>query len=221
MFETDERGRIYYVASHIGDLAEMLGCRVVAIHKDGALGEREGIITSVKCHHSARLWEVTFKGDTPTLNLVGDEWKNYEWRVFDDRVTCKNCDTEGAHTHFIRPIGERLRRFSVCQTCDYWFNMIGETWADDQWEGQQVLRVDGRHYTVGSVEKGRGHGGRTFEYVLLNDETETVHVSRNLWSQSEIPERFRYWLPDNARFIPEDPTPTYAKLGLTSKANNA
>lgn len=129
MFQRDDQDRIYYVARHIGDLVEMVGCRINAVHS-GSLGEREGLISFVKYHARARLWEVAFQGDTPTLNLLGDEHKKYEWRVFDDRIKCSYCGASDVHTHFVAPIGERMRRFKVCYKCDAWLNIIGSTWKD-------------------------------------------------------------------------------------------
>lgn len=47
----------------------------------------------------------------------------------------------------------------------------------------------------------RGFGGRLFKYTLLNDPTNKVHRTTNLWLQGDVPESHRAQLPDNARWV--------------------
>lgn len=127
MFERDEQGRMYSVLNGVDDLSGFVGCRISAVHC-GNLDVREGVLAFAKYHESAKLWEVAFKGDVPTLNMIDGTWRQREWRVIDERIQCTYCGAQNASPYFVPPIGERMRKFSVCFTCDTWLNVICEEW---------------------------------------------------------------------------------------------
>lgn len=71
---------------------------------------------------------------------------------------------------------------------------------------RNVLRCGGHHYVVrtfGVRRDGqvRGFGGRVFRWVFLDDPTETVHESNDLFTQGAIPSAFRDALPDNVKWV--------------------
>lgn len=66
------------------------------------------------------------------------------------------------------------------------------------------LIVDGTCFSVGPVNDGsriRGFGGSLFKWVWLDDPTEAVQRSTNVWYNGVIPESHRSQLPDNARWV--------------------
>lgn len=62
-----------------------------------------------------------------------------------------------------------------------------------------AVRADGHHYYISKDDPGgfQGFGGREWKILFLDGRKV---VSRNLWSQGEIPPAMRDKLPDNARF---------------------
>jgi hypothetical protein len=83
-----------------------------------------------------------------------------------------------------------------CFDCSFWLEKITMPEED---ENRRVI-VAGQHYMVGANTSGpRGFGGS--KYTIHFNDGRTVETC-NLWYQGEIPEKFRAWLPDNARFIP-------------------
>jgi hypothetical protein len=83
---------------------------------------------------------------------------------------------------------------SLCNLCRFWTDKLA--WKDHP----DVARIGGRHYVIGpadALECDRGsHGQR---YVIRFADGRRVETF-NLWTQGEIPERFRARLPDNATF---------------------
>lgn len=66
-------------------------------------------------------------------------------------------------------------------------------------DDENVARIGGGHYRIGDEHAyERGFGG-TIYFIKFND-GRLVRTS-NLWSQGEIPEPLRPWLPDNAEFV--------------------
>ncbi|GGQ35264.1 hypothetical protein [Streptomyces griseomycini] len=120
--------------------------------------------------------------------------------VFDRKL----CPGKGS-TAEIAGVGERMARWRVCRSCDFWLTCIGYRQLGDQDpDGRRVLRVDGRHHMTWTQEQGRppetGYTSRADRpYVLL--EGETVRNARWLWLMGTIPDRFSEQLPDNARFL--------------------
>ncbi len=81
-----------------------------------------------------------------------------------------------------------------CFDCSFWLKKITMPEED---ENRRVI-VTGQHYMMGANTSGpKGFAGRRFA-IHFND-GRTVETC-NLWFQGEIPEKFRAWLPDNARF---------------------
>lgn len=72
---------------------------------------------------------------------------------------------------------------------------------------KNVLRHGGRHYTVrtrGTMKIGNflGHGGRLFRWYFLDDPERVIQESNDVFTQGDIPARFRDALPDNVGFVP-------------------
>lgn len=86
----------------------------------------------------------------------------------------------------------------VCNRCfddRYWQLILAEK--------EQHLVIEGECYYKGEEnEHGlpRGFNGREFQYIMLDDPTETVHSCTNLWLNDRVPEKYRDQLPDNARW---------------------
>ncbi|MEU5547273.1 hypothetical protein AB0G85_33675 [Streptomyces sioyaensis] len=72
----------------------------------------------------------------------------------------------------IRGVGARMAAYRVCSSCDFWLMCLGTRCS------------------------------ATKTYVLLDDPTGTVHVTRRLWLMGTIPDAFRDRMPDNAVFAP-------------------
>ena len=83
-----------------------------------------------------------------------------------------------------------------CFDCSFWLKKITMPEEDEK---RRVI-IAGQHYMIGTdSSRPKGFAGRRFA-IHFND-GRTVETF-NLWYQGEIPEQFRAWLPDNARFIP-------------------
>lgn len=112
------------------------------------------------------------------------------------RIRCQECGKR----HTLRWNGAANKEFydsKLCSDCHFWATKIN-------WDPENVVRVDHRHYHIGEEVTGPGfvgHGGRVFRIYFFDGR---VVETRNLWSQGEIPERFWDRMPDNARFITED-----------------
>ena len=127
----------------------------------------------------------------------------------DIRRACKVCDVKIPSMTFamLNGIGERCKRYNVCQTCDLWFEALA--WhhlGDETLDGNRVLRIDGHQYVVHPdvIEGMKGFGGQSRPYILLDypeiNGEDLVFDTRNMWYVGEIPEIWRESLPDNARF---------------------
>ncbi|AHH20880.1 hypothetical protein NONO_c61040 [Nocardia nova SH22a] len=73
---------------------------------------------------------------------------------------------------------------------------------------RDVLRIDGWHYVPRVIDAHspapvRGFGGVTYRWRWLDDPTQTVHWSDDVFTQGEIPAQMRHILPDNAVFVTE------------------
>jgi len=107
-------------------------------------------------------------------------------------VNCKECG-EKDEASFGKSINTLMILRSLCFTCLYWYLRISEK---DQ---PTSVRIKGRHYTIcaENAPKPRGFGGNLMVIQFFDGH---IIESHNLWSQGEIPERFRMQLPDNAKF---------------------
>lgn len=125
------------------------------------------------------------------------------------RTDCKVCGV-GIHEstfRLLRGTGERCKRYSVCQGCDFWFEALA--WhhlGDETLGGLRVLRIDGHQYVVhdDDAQGEKGFGGQSRPYILLDfpkiKGEDLVFDTRNMHYLGEIPEWWRKLLPDNARF---------------------
>jgi len=99
-----------------------------------------------------------------------------------------------------------------CFDCRYWLERI--QWAEDgdqmppmgQHDGAPIARVNGRHYVVEPYDtttpsQWRGSSGAEFTF-RFHDGREIT--SNDVWTQGEIPARFRDRLPDNAVIVPQE-----------------
>lgn len=70
-------------------------------------------------------------------------------------------------------------------------------------EPERSVRIAGKHYAIWpETDTGaRGFGGRQFTIQFSDGR---VVRTTNLWHQGEIPEQFRAFLPDNARFVRDE-----------------
>lgn len=109
-------------------------------------------------------------------------------------ITCKECALQD-ETCFGPTLNRQMEEFTLCFNCLYWHTRIAE--KDDPFS----VRIGGKHYTIHADDapKGaRGFGGVLHTIRFFDD---SVVETRNLWSQGEIPARFRDRLLDNASFI--------------------
>ncbi|MFI9726272.1 hypothetical protein [Streptomyces sp. NPDC052092] len=67
--------------------------------------------------------------------------------VFD----CQLCPGRGTDVE----VGERLVRWKVCRSCDFWLTCVGyRVLGDQDPDGRRVLRVAGRHYMMWTERQG-------------------------------------------------------------------
>lgn len=98
--------------------------------------------------------------------------------------------------------GEELRKNKLCFTCNFWLEKNKDT-------GKRRIIINGVKYVDGGnvnyVQEALinkrfvGHGGRLFKIQFLD--TGEIFETNNLWSNGNIPKRFRDKLEDNAKFI--------------------
>lgn len=108
---------------------------------------------------------------------------------------CHGCAT----TTFFEPMRSRLIDKRICSSCDHWLELIEK---DATVHAQTVVRVKGRHYVIGKNtprdgDPFAGFYGDVWHIKFFDGRTARCN---NLWSQGEIPERWRAQLPDNAEF---------------------
>jgi hypothetical protein len=106
-------------------------------------------------------------------------------------------------TNYADELKKELIRDNICFDCHYWNRYV--TRKDDY----DVVRVNGEHYVIvrhnirARLKSFRGSRGHTFRSpkfkIRFYDGREVI--SRNLWYQGVIPERFKFELPDNAIFM--------------------
>lgn len=128
-------------------------------------------------------------------------------KTFGDSFECRECGNHDRAAFWIQPYGAQLAERKLCHTCNHWHEKLA--WKA-QGDPNQVI-VAGVHYHISPDDEtslkqlggwGSGFGGSKFK-VRFHDGREVV--SRNLWCQGDVPERFRERLPDNAVFVTETP----------------
>lgn len=104
-------------------------------------------------------------------------------------------------------IKKKLIERNLCFNCNFWWEYV------EQVDDPNSVRVKGVHYWICSenAPRGtfRGFAGKKFKIIFFTPTISVAHntpriiVTTNLWSQGEIPIRFRDRLPDNAEFRQE------------------
>lgn len=131
---------------------------------------------------------------------------------------CRECGNQVGASHFGNGIGDRVKKYRVCFTCDFWLGMLAEMWmhalarnegpeeqAAYEREYGRPLVIEGQHYVAffedGSTLGVRGFGGREGRFVMLGDRVETQVSSRNMWCQGEVPDHFQERMPSTAKWV--------------------
>ena len=112
---------------------------------------------------------------------------------------CSKCPNIASTSHVDPETKLRMVFYGTCAQCDYWGKYA--FLVDDP----NSVRAEGRQYFIGPEpdprfgidKKGLGFGGEEFT-IRFYGRAGRVARTRNLWTQGEIPERFREMLPDNA-----------------------
>lgn len=109
---------------------------------------------------------------------------------------CKDCGAVDYSTSFTPNCEEKkvIDAEGVCFTCAYWRVAVAR---------KHDTVIAGRIYSVGDVKKPpnqphAGMAGRRFDIEYFDGRVVTTH---DLWSGSEVPERYRQRIPDTARFL--------------------
>jgi hypothetical protein len=99
-------------------------------------------------------------------------------------------------TNYCKPYNTMLITKKLCFNCNFWDEYTHK--KDDP----KIARIQGHHYVVEPPSplpsRMLGFSGREFK-VRWHDGREVT--TNNLWSQGDIPERFKDRLPDNAEFV--------------------
>ena len=105
---------------------------------------------------------------------------------------CKEC---GGLVKTTFSNNEKMIQRNVCFSCNFWFNIIDDI--------DNKLVIDGTVYVFHERAEAHtvaflGHGGREFT-IETNDGK--VLSTNNLWSNGNVPDKFRDRIKDNAQFI--------------------
>jgi hypothetical protein len=111
-----------------------------------------------------------------------------------------NCVICGApeQAHYSNEMREEMTSRKLCFMCNFWQEKI-------QWRKENrpdCFVIEGNHYKVNPDapnDSFQGFGGSKFVIQPL-DGREAI-ITRNLWHQGDVPERFKEALPDNAIFV--------------------
>lgn len=111
-------------------------------------------------------------------------------------LVCKDCGAVGYSTAFMTNCPEKalIDSEGVCYTCAYWRVRV---------LCKHDTVIAGRIYSIGNIKlppnsPHSGMAGRRFDIEYFDGRRVTTH---DLWSGSEIPERYRSQIPDTARFL--------------------
>ncbi len=124
----------------------------------------------------------------------------YAKYIAKDGFECICCHDFESPKFWVPSVGSKLQEQQLCHTCNYWHEKIAIK------DSPKSIRINGQQYIVENDDPspgwGSGFGGRIFNIKMKDGR---IIRTRNLWSNSFIPERFRHLLPDNAEFLPDDP----------------
>ena len=114
-------------------------------------------------------------------------------------MKCKFKDCNNTAEYGVDQIGTEYELFTktglstVCK--DHFHDAF---WLEEIAQGNGVV-VEGKHYRISkSDSRIKGFGGRKWTIKFHNG---TTVETDNLWTQGEIPEKYRTRLPDNAVFV--------------------
>lgn len=114
---------------------------------------------------------------------------------------CTSCgESEFWISYSNSPIKARMDLSGECFTCAFWEVTLSE-------KDSKRIVIDYHVYSIGEEPKqgsntnksDLGMSGRRFDIELLS--TGQKFTTHNLWSGSEIPERYRHRIENNARFL--------------------
>ena len=119
-----------------------------------------------------------------------------------DGEPCRICG-KPVDMHYGEPFNDKLGILGICFHCNFWIDKV------ENRNGHGVVIVDGRHYHLGKDDpkepsKYKGFSGEKYVvefFAPANWLQPKVVTTTDLWSQGEIPEEWRPFLPDNARFL--------------------
>lgn len=108
-------------------------------------------------------------------------------------IICRECGMEDGR-QFAQPYMEKMEEHQLCFSDLHWYELYLDR------DNANSVRINGRHYYIGDPNAIglRGFGGR--KYVIKFHDGRIVETT-NLWTQGEIPDRWRERLPDNAEFV--------------------
>lgn len=107
---------------------------------------------------------------------------------------CGECGAENYSTSFIQtsPTKQCMDVNGICYECAHWHVAASR---------KHDTVIDGRLYTVGNRLQGSEHNGmagRRFDIEYFDGRNVTTY---DLWSGGEIPENYRRFIPNTARFL--------------------
>jgi hypothetical protein len=140
--------------------------------------------------------KVDADGGTSSHNFRTEEAARAKYAEWEANGRCRECGDVLA-ADFAESTRNKILAAKLCHSCLFWTQHAGQ--IDDP---THVI-VDGRHYVI-LPDKPRGYGGflgfggAEFRIRFYDGREVTSH---NLWTQGNIPDRFRGRIPDNAEFV--------------------
>jgi hypothetical protein len=127
------------------------------------------------------------------------DWFNWRrvfsyWLEYGSFIVCSACGKVEDPSNWANEKDMRARHF--CFNCNFWQDQL-----DLDHSGEREFAViDGCHYVIAPDTCGHFKGmGGALHKIEFNDGR--VVVTRNLWCQGEIPEKWKCEFPNNAKFV--------------------
>lgn len=117
---------------------------------------------------------------------------NCHCQALEGSFQCRECSR-----WYNQSLTMRHLRAGLCFNCDFWQDRVDEIGT------RTHLVINGHHYSDCGPGKGDGFGGDRFVYQRLDEAT--PRETRNMWHQGTVPAHLRARLPDNARFLHNEP----------------